>query len=256
MQDKRGQVTLFVIIAIVIVAIVLLAVFLIPKINKPETPETESIEPEVYISSCINDELEPLVEKISNQGGYLEKPELWIFYKENYVGYLCYTDQNNQVCSRQAPFLKTSAEEQLKKELLDKKIVSNCINAFSSNAIKKGYQSNVCTSPQFSVVLVSGQVTIPIICDMTLVKENTKKFTNITSVLNWPLYDFIMVSNEIIEDEIAYNKFEQLAYMLVHPWISIDIFSAEGNRIYSLKEVSTSKTFMFAVRNNVQSPGL
>lgn len=84
--------------------------------------------------------------------------------------------------------------------------------------------------------------------------QETKTVEKLTPYLKWPLYDFILVSRDIVEEEISYGNFGQQAYMMAHPWISIDRFKAEGTTIYTLKEISSGKTFMFAVRNFVK-PG-
>jgi hypothetical protein len=97
---------------------------------------------------------------------------------------------------------------------------------------------------------------------MTLTKgEERRTFENVTSSLNWPLYDFIMVSKDIINDEkIGY--FNDIAYMIGHPWIDIEkdrISNSnplyDGSIIYSLREKSTGKMFVFAVRSKVLPKG-
>lgn len=255
--SKKGQVTLFIIIAIVIVAVVILAFILVPRLFPKKVPVVTPADPEAYIGDCINLALEPLVETLASQGGYLEKPEHWIFYKDNYVGYLCYVNLYHQPCFNQQPFLKDFVEEQLETKLRNLNIVKTCVDNFADAATKQGYEVSTCDLPKFSVNLTEGKVNVPIKCEMTISKgEEVKRVEKIEPFLKWPLFEFVMLAKEIVEDEISYSDFEQLAYMMMHPWVSIDKFRADGTEIYILTEKATGKTFMFAVRNWVQSPGM
>jgi hypothetical protein len=256
-MQKRGQVTLFVIIAILIVAVVLLAIFLTPKLIKTKIPESQALDPNAYVSSCVDQKLEPMVETLAKQGGYLEKSNLWIFYNESYVGYLCYTNMNFKPCFNLQPFLKSSVEEQLKNKLQQDDVISKCISEFKTNTERKGWQTTICSSAIFNVTLIEGKVTVPTSCEITMSKAGeTKKFEKIVPALNWPLYEFIKISREIIEQEISSNNFDPLFYAMAHPWVSIDKFRAEYSKIYTLRERSTGKIFMFAIRNYVQTPGI
>jgi len=256
-MQKRGQVTLFIIIAIVIVAVVILAFILAPKLLPQMRFAGKAIDPETYVQDCINNVLEPDVELLASQGGYLKQLELYIIYKQVHVGYLCYTNLDNQPCFNQQPFLKDSVEKQLTDDLRSGNIVTSCINEFRDAAQKQGYDVSVCPSPKFSVNLTESKVNVPITCQITMTKgQETKTVEKLNPFLKWPLYEFVLVSREIVDEEISYGNFGQQAYMMAHPWISIDRFKAESTTIYTLKEISSSKIFMFAVRNFVKSGGI
>jgi len=73
MYSKRGrkaQLTLFIIIAVVVVAVVILAIILVPKITGPKKTTSESLDPAVYISSCVSDPLEEPIKTLSQTGGF------------------------------------------------------------------------------------------------------------------------------------------------------------------------------------------
>ena len=71
---KRGQVTIFVIIAIVIVVAAIGMYFIYPQI----TGTSISSSPTEFIQDCLEDEIEENVEKISLKGGSLNP----VFYSE------------------------------------------------------------------------------------------------------------------------------------------------------------------------------
>ena len=260
MRSKRGQVTLFVIIAILIVAAVILAIVLVPKLNKPKAGQTDQMNPETYIADCINDDLEPMVELISKQGGGLELKNC-IFYKtanDFCRAYLCYQTIPYSACINQEPLLKEKIEQQLKNELIKSNTVSRCITDFSNTAKQKDYSITTCSNPQFNVTLIKGKVTVPINCEITLSKEETKKFSSIVPALNWPLYDFVLVSKEIINQEITNTDFDPVSYMLQNNWIEVEKFRSTSDsgisKIYTLRERSSGKEFVFALKNNYWNP--
>lgn len=261
-NKNRGQVTLFIIIGIVVVAVVLLAIFLVPKVTQPKTQPGGAMDPGAYVSSCVNDELEPIVETLSNQSGYLNVTGNGIVFENVFRRYLCYTSQYYFACVDQEPLLKEKVEETLKAELIRLGSVSKCVNNFVENAKTKGYEITSCSTPSFSIKLVNGRINIPIICQMSLTKgEEIKRFENVTASLSWPLYDFIMVSKDIINDEKV-GYFNDIVYMMGHQWIEIEknrISNADplydGSIVYILRERSTGKTFAFAVRSKVLPRG-
>jgi hypothetical protein len=252
--NKRGQLMLFVIIAIVIIAIILLVV-LLPKSNKTKIQE-QITDPNAYLQDCINTQLEPIIDSISEQGGYLDNNGLCIVHHSICRHYLCYQTVPYQTCINQEPLLQEHITNLIKTKL-QQGIISGCISKFSESARKKGYDISSCNSPSFSVNLTSGQVSIPFTCSMTLTKgQETNKFEKFNSVLNSPLYDFVSVVKEIINDEITKGDFDQVPYMLSHNWLSIEKFrTTDGSKIYTIKS-NTNKEFVFAVRNNWMPPGV
>lgn len=256
-QDKKAQVTLFIIIAIVIVAIIIFALILVPKLFPKKIPAAKITDPEAYIQDCINLALEPMVETLASQGGYLELGNC-IFYKNVCRHYLCYVTIPYTACVNQEPLLKEKIESILKQKLQQDNVVSNCINKFQEAASKQGYDVSTCASPTFSVNLTEGKVNVPIKCEMTLVKgEEVKRIEKINPYLQWPLFEFVLLTKEIINDEITNTDFDPVAYMLMHFWVEIEKFrTSDDSKIYILRERASGKEFVFAVRNYVLPPGL
>ena len=109
-NNKRGQVTIFIIIGILIVAGVVLFFVLRPEIDI--TKEKAIKKPQTYIHSCIKPELEKVVNKISLQGGSLE-PSPSTVYRGEKIAYLCYVDVPYYECIVQQPFLKTHIKKEI-----------------------------------------------------------------------------------------------------------------------------------------------
>ena len=258
MYSKRGQVTLFVIIAIIIVALVLLGIFLGPKIFKPKSEPFDISNPDVYISSCIQDPLKEKVEEISPQSGY-EETENCIVYEGKCRRYLCYQSQYYAACINQEPQLQQYVENLLKKYLERTNTVSRCITNFVEAAKRKGYEVQACQNPTFSVNLTERFVLVPINCKITMNKDNQPKtYENLIPSLQWPLYDFIEASQQIIDDEITNKDFDPMSYMINHYWVEIQKYStSNGDEIFVLTERNNQEhEFTFAIRNYPLPPGI
>ena len=72
--NNRGQVTIFIIIAILIVALAVLAYLFFPKLKT--TVESGTQTPSQYIDTCMRDKISSTIEDISLQGGSVN-PEFY-----------------------------------------------------------------------------------------------------------------------------------------------------------------------------------
>ena len=72
-MGKKGQVTLFVIIALVIISLSIAVYFLIPK-NKITSFSVENLE--MYVMDCLEKESKIVIDDIANRGGYYLTPKL------------------------------------------------------------------------------------------------------------------------------------------------------------------------------------
>ena len=250
-RGRKGQVTLFVIIAIVIIALVVFALVFLPQLkSKKATPKVEPLNPEAYIASCINDVLEPSVELLAKQGGYVqEQLGMCVFHEDFCRTYLCYTTQSNSMCYNTEPLLKERVEQELKNNLTA--TVQNCIESFVSGARNKGYEVVACDNPVFSVNVSEGKVSVPITCVLSLTKgQDTKKFETFEPSLSWPLFEFVMLANRIILYEQTTGPFDYSGFMNVpaNRWIEINVWrQGENTKIYILKERVSEKEFGFAL---------
>lgn len=252
MQSKRGQVTLFIILAIIIVAIVVLAIIFVPKLFPGARVPAKPTDPQTYIGDCINLVLEPMVENISAQGGYIDLGNC-VFYKDYCRHYLCYST-TPPPCQSQEPLLKEHVEQVLKAKLQQQNVITNCINSFTNAATQQGYEVSVCAPNQlkFNVTLTEGKVNVPINCSITMTKGNdVRKVDKIEPFLRWPLYEFVVLTNRIISDEQQKGTFDYVNFMQIpqNRWVEISIErKTEVNaKIYLLKERTTEKTFGFSV---------
>ena len=99
MGNRRGQVALFVIIAIVIVGS-LIALYAIRIAPEAEISVEEN--PRPFMERCVKEVIEEAVEIMLPQGGYIE-PESYHAYEGSKVAYLCYNEELHKTCVNQEP---------------------------------------------------------------------------------------------------------------------------------------------------------
>src|SRR3989344_4401202 len=88
-MKTKGQVTVYVIIALAIMVIGVLIYFFSPGARSLFGGD---ITPSSFLKECISDEVHNGIELLSEQGGYAN-PEGFILYNGKKVKYLCYTAQ-------------------------------------------------------------------------------------------------------------------------------------------------------------------
>ncbi|MBI5148974.1 hypothetical protein HZA33_04815 [Candidatus Pacearchaeota archaeon] len=244
---KRAQVTLIVIIAIVIVAAVVFILMYKPSVVTTPTSVTD---PSSYIEKCARDSASEAINLLSKQGGLIS-PQNYILYDGQKVDYLCYTTEYYRGCVNQEPLLKQTVENEITKEI--KPEIQKCVNDVVSNYQGKGYSVSA-GSLNVETVLQPRKVLVNVNVPITLIKGETVRYTKFNAVLSHPLYNFIILSQEIVNSEARYGDYDQLSQMLLRPDISIDKTRVDLATIYILKDRRTGKQFEFAIKS-YKSPG-
>jgi hypothetical protein len=242
-QKKRGQVTVFIILAICIF-IVLMLLFTkksdITAIFSKESPVNQ-------IQKCIEDSGIQAKEIISMQGGSID-PKNYYLYDGNKVDYVCYSNEYYKNCVMQKPLLKNSVEKEIK-SYVEKNVV-DCTEAIKSSLQSKGYSVYMKTPPVVDVELIPGNIVINTELDLELTKGETQTYKNIKTEINSNLYEFVMVTSSIQNWEARYGDSETLNYMFYYPELKVEKkATSDGTRVYILTNRDSKDKFMFATRS-------
>ena len=245
-EGKRGQLTIFIIVAILVIAIVALF-FAFPKlrtavgVEKLETPEN-------FIQTCLQDTIKENVEIISSQGGSLN-PSPSVLYNDENIQYLCYTPQKYQACVVQIPFLEKHIEDELKNSI--KEDVDFCFNSLKENYDNRGYTTNL-KKGDTMVELLPKKIVTTINHEFVFSKdENTERRETFRVVLNNNLYELAAIAQSIMNQEISIgDSFEQF-YMELYTDLKIekDRPFTEDTTIYILTDRNTQDKFKFAFQS-------
>ena len=249
-DKKRGQVTIFIIIAVLVVAIGVLIYMLSPGIRTGITTETKS--PEQFIQTCLEEDIENSVEILSNQGGSME-PEHYILHQDETIEYLCYTNEYYRTCVMQQPLLKQHIESEIKSDI--EGVVVNCFDALRENYENLGYDVDL-PPGSTKVELLPKRIVISFTHVLTLTKGETETHDSFNVILNNNLYELVSITNSILESVALYGEAETTLYMNYYQDLKVEkLKKSDGTTVYILTDRNNGKKFQFASRSIVLPPG-
>ncbi len=246
-MEKRGQVAIFVIIALVIVSVLLLLV-VYPRIQTL----TSEVNPSDYMQDCLDPELTNVLPLLTSQGGYYT-PTHYTLYKDQKIQYLCYTAENYQPCIIQQPLLVRHVQQEITSQLQPK--AQQCIAALKQQYEREGYTVNL-GSTQMNVSIIPGKIIVAFESPITVTKAGTQTFRTFVVSKPTELYDLLLTATSILQFESTLGDSETSLYLQFYPNLKIEKLKREADTIYTLTNVITDDTFTFATRSLVWPSGL
>ena len=250
-SQTRGQVTIFIIIAIMVIsAIALFFVFreevIIEIGGKPEE------NPEAFFNSCIKDKIEESIMVISLRGGYIDNPlhKEFKFEGEDFVNisYLCYTQSNYATCINQKPLFTQDLKKEIKNYISSD--VEDCFNEMVES-FSRGYIVNS-DYKDFEVEILPKRVIIQTNLRMTLTKSGeSTEYKNFEITVASRLYEISNLVQEIVNQEAEFCYAEDLGISLTYPEFKIDKLTTGESLIYSIEHEDSEEKFRFALRTCV-----
>ena len=244
-MNKRGQVTIFIILGIILVAIIgFVLVLTQTNVNLKRFIPVQTVSLSDHIEGCIEDTGNKALDLIGKQGGDIN-PALFQPYLGNSLTYLCYTD-SFLPCSNRQPFLAQHIENEIKNYINAE--IKNCIDlSLFSN---KGYtvQANSFTT---NIAIGTYNTVITLDYPITITKGDiTESKQRFAHTFNIPLGRLTEVANDIVKVESLGGDFNNLAYMLkTQNNIKIEKQTTLGSKIYILSYKNNPYIFQFATRS-------
>jgi hypothetical protein len=251
-RGKKGQVTLFVILAIVIVVLGILIYLFLPDIISSEKSGFQE-DPETYLENCIQDELQKNVKIISENGGLMQ-PEFYINYSGDQFEYLCYTNEYYKRCVLQKPALRDLFREELEDSLSEK--VEECFSSMVEDFETKGYSVET-EDGDFSIQILPERVYLTIERPTSLEKEQ-KSFTydEFYIPIESKIYQLLSIANNIIKWEEKEGGVEVTEYMYLYHDLSLrKNLVHDDTTLYTLENKDTNEIFKFASRSLISPSG-
>lgn len=249
--NKKGQVTLFIIIAIIVVA---LAVFLYLLLKNPTPNPVVTQNPSAYIQTCMQDEIEETVNTLSLQGGSINPSNGYYFYGNNTVEYLCYTNQYYEACAIQQPMLLQHIKNEILSNIKEKTV--SCFNDMKKDYEQKGYTASMKTG-ETTIDLLPDRIVTNFGYEVTLTKGETNKYENFQIILPRDTYRFAAIANSIIQWESIYGDAEVTTYMNYYHDLKVEKQKQlDETSIYILTNRDTDEKFQFASRSYAFPPGV
>ncbi len=250
-MEKRGQVTIFIIVGIIIVALAVLVFIFYPQIKS--SFRTEAQNPSAYMEECMNEELTRVIETISLQGGSYE-PEHYFLYDDDKIEYLCYQNEYYLTCVVQQPMLKSHVESEIKQNIRTN--YDECYSAMIDSFEGRGYGVEERRN-DFNIELLPKRVVLTSNSTVSLTKgEESQRYDSLSVVLNNNLYELTSIANSIIASEAAVGDAETTTYMNYYRDLKVEKYlQSEGTTIYILTDRNSGSKFQFASRSLAWPPG-
>jgi len=244
-MKNRGQVMIFVIVAIILVGSVILFLF-VRNEGTPALPTGQEFDAETFVDTCVRDAVRETVDVMMPQGG-VYAPTDYALFADNKVAYLCKNVNYYEKCVNQYPMYITNLGGEIKSQIQPK--VAACLSTLGAELQNKRYQVSM---GEFSinVGLKPGTIEVDILGDVRIAKNDvTQEFTGFSTALKSPLYDLGLVANEIVSQEAQYCYFEYVGFSLLYPAFDVKVSSlSDSTKIYTIKHVGTGNEMTIAIR--------
>ncbi len=217
-MEKRGQVSVFIIIGLVVIIVIALLFFFRSKglesesksINIEKRLEIEMSSIEKEIQECVNKESIAVIKDFVEAGGYPGNRKT-ITYHAKPITVLCQNIPGKDNCL-QTPLLKTDLQNRINQALEPR--IKTCLDL--SPFAKKDYTltlGNFQSTTEIHDKLIVISVEYPVTVEKQTVKFTKSKFD---TKVNYPLGDLIKGVNEILDMEASFGKLDPVSYALLH----------------------------------------
>lgn len=252
-MEKRGQMTIFIIVVLMISAIILIFVF--NNQIKTVIMGGNVFSPNAYLKECVEDELKEKIELVGKQGSYSSLKNVGkVAFNGDEYAYLCYTSQNYVPCVVQQPLIKRNFEKSLK-ELVGAK-ANECMGELKKEYERRGYTYTIGESDAVVEIMPSA-VKIVFNAPVTASKGDVRQsFDKLESEIQSEVYDLVFISKSIVDYESTFGDSETTMYMQYYPDLIIEKTKlSDGTTIYKVSNAVSKEEFRFASRSLAWPPG-
>jgi hypothetical protein len=253
-MNKRGQVAIFVIVAIIIVAAVGIYFFISGK-TVPGISGGEEFEPEGFLGRCFREAMRETIEQIMPTGGFRE-PRDYKVYNNIEVAYLCKNVNYYQPCISQHPLYISELDKEIERELEDD--IDGCFDSLKVELENRNYAVSGVDEFTHDIILKPEIVELKVAREFSFSKnDEVRDFDNFDVSLSVPVYDLAQVVAIIAEQEAQFCYFEYVGFMNLYPrWdIRVDSLS-DSTKIYSVKDKESGIETNIAIRGCAIPAGL
>jgi len=260
MFQKRGQLTIFIVVGILIVSGV--ALFFLYSTNLiPEIGGKSESNPNLFLRACIEDKIKEGLRIISLSGGTLNNSASirFKFEEDNEyynISYLCYTPLSYVPCINQNPLLMNHVEQEIKKYISED--FEECFDGMILNFDKQGFDATTDGLKSFDVNIIPKKIEIQTDSEVTLTKsDETTTQKNLGVEMPSRIYEILEVVQEISNQEAEFCNFDYNGFMITYNEFDVGKTN-EGNKgnIYAVKHLKTGEKFRFATRSCIMPAGI
>ena len=249
----RGQVGIFVLVALAIVVILLLLFFGPSLQDRLGIFGGGGFSPHGFLQSCIEPKISSDVALLGKQGGYRD-PTGVVMVDGQRVKYLCYTNAYYETCVVQQALLVGQFSKELDRGVRGR--ANECVGLLKQEYAKRGW-SVTGEQRKVSTRVVPDRIEVEFDLPLTATKgEETRRFSGFEVSVESGMYELLMIATSIIDFESTYGDSETTTYLQYYPDLSIvKTKLSDGTTVYRLRNVVTGEEFVFASRSVAWPPG-
>jgi len=252
-MNKRGQVTIFIIIAVFIVVALGILIYIFNFTNIDVATPGEAFTPEGFMSSCIRDSVREKSDLMITQGGFYSSQD-FVLHDNVKASYLCKNVNYYEPCVNQYPLYITAIEGDLEEETRED--IESCFLELEGELRSRNYEfgfGNFENDAKLKPGLIEFSVKGDFNLERNDVSQDISSFD--VSVRN-PLYDLALVAQEIVSQEARFCYFEYVGHNLLYNKYDIRKTTlSDSTKIYTIKEKESGKTMKIAIRGCAIPPG-
>jgi hypothetical protein len=252
---RKGQATLWIILAIVLLAAILLFFFLFNSEPSLIMPDGTSVaNPQQYIEECISQELYETIDILLPRGGFVA-PKNYKIYRGIPIEYLCEHEGFYAPCIMQHPMLLREIEEQL--ETQTHIATSECFAQLRREISARGGAMTY-DSFSYELDLDPDVVRVTVFTDATVTLHDlTARYHQFNVNIKTPLYNLVSIALEIAAQESKYCYFEYVGYSITYPRYRVtkDALS-DPTKFYLIHDTKTAQNMTIAIRSCAYPGGI
>lgn len=254
---KRGQVAIWVILAIVLVGTILLFLFFR---NGSETvgvidraTPTEATE---FIRDCAGDNVIETVDLMLPRGGFVQ-PKNFVRFDGTDIEYLCQTTQYYEPCVQQHPVLLKEMEKEIGERVYNK--IDECFDEMQREFSKRHAKISYLSPLEVGVRIVPGKIVLDLDRDAVIENENGKQTVkNFEVSFSNAAFELANIGLEIAAQQAKYCYFETAGYSLTYPRYRVTLYNGmpDSSKIYTINDSRTNQFMRIAVKSCVIPEGV
>ncbi len=243
---KRGQVAIYVVIAMVLVGSIAL-LFLLSGNDGPTSEAVENFEVSRFIEGCITEQVQEYLGVMMLQGGFVS-PQQYVIYGRP-VEYICYSPYYYDKCRVTHPFLESEMENELKSKIM----AEGCFNELNNLLIQENWviRNDSFDPDSLKINIEEDRIFVEMKRETTLEKRNNSQtISEFSFIIRHPAGEMIRVAEEISTGESTECLFNKAAYEASYPRFEFDVYTVESSSVvYSIKDKDTGVNLLTAVRS-------
>jgi hypothetical protein len=258
-MNKRGQLTIFVILGILILAVAI--TFILISVEKGNEEKNKLINTDqktdvgLFVEDCVKLAVDESISKILKHGGETEKRGPFLTHNFEDINYLCHTPEYSENCVNLEPLLIPHVEKEISEDSIKK--VESCFNRlenlYSTFKVSKG-------DLKYEIAILPGRVNVLLKKEIKIKKDNTElTYEDFSFEFNSPLDTFLTITTEVINLEATCNCLQENCaenYLNLNRFYQNFITTREttstGEKVYTIEYLGGKMQFDFAVRNCIR----